>query len=460
MRSSSLPAVRTTSSSVPSTRLAGPALDVGRAPVHGSGLAGPLVFAALVTLGLFGGFGTWAALAPLESASVAPGSIVVESNRKAVQHLEGGVVGDLRVEEGQAVTAGQILVRLDRTIAQANLDMLKGQLISSLALEARLRAERDGLPEIAPSPVLDAFGDDARARESIAAELRIFAARREQIESQTRILQQRNLQVDEEIKGLQQEIKSQDRQLQLLREEVATVGDLVRKGLERTPRLLALQRLEAEVEGQRAQNIGRIARGKQSIGEGEMRILDLRSQMLADAVQKLRDEQARISDLTEKLRSVEDVLKRTDIVAPATGRVVGLKLFTVGGVVPPRETLMEIVPLNDSLIVEAQMPPYDIDVVSPGQAVQLRFTALNQRTTPTLIGHVTQISADRMTDPRSGAGFYQLRATIDPAQPGLSSLKLYPGMPVEVAVVTGQRTLLDYIAKPLTDSLRRSFREE
>jgi len=338
--------------------------------------------------------------------------------------------------------------------------MLRGQLSASLALEARLRAERDNAAQVTFPPALLGLADDLRARESMAAERHIFDARREQMESQTRILLQRNLQVEEEIKGLHEEIKAQDRQLRLLREEVATVTDLVRKGFERMPRLLALQRTEAEVEGQRAQNLGRIARGKQSIGEGEMRIVDLRAQMLSDAVQKLRDEQSKISDLTEKLRSAEDVLKRTDILAPAGGRVVGLKVFTVGGVVSPRDVIMEIVPRNDTLIVEAQMPPYDIDMVAPGQPVQLRFTALNQRTTPTLAGHVLQISADRMTDQRSGANFYQLRAAIDQDQPGISNLKLYPGMPVEVVVITGQRTLLDYIAKPLTDSLRRAFREE
>ena len=445
-----------------SPALPGPVIDVdvdaGRS--RGSGVVLPLVLALVLALALFGAFGAWAYYATLESASVAPGAIIVESNRRAVQHLEGGVVGELLVQEGQEVKAGDVVVRLDRTIAQASLDLLRSQLIASLTLEARLRAERDGASEISfPPPPSDLAGDP-RLAESMTAERNIFSARREQLESQTRILLQRNLQVTEEIKGLEQEIRAQDRQLKLLRDEIATVDDLVRKGFERTPRLLALQRVEAELEGQRAQNLGRIARGKQSIGEGEMRIVDLRAAMLADAVQKLRDEQTRIAELTERMRSADYVLRRIDIVSPANGRVVGLKIFTVGGVVNPRETIMEIVPRDETLIVEAQMPVGDIDVVAPGQPVQLRFTALNQRTTPTLSGRVQQVSADRLTDSRNGNSFYQLRATIDPGQPALATMTLYPGMPVEVIVVTGQRTLLDYIAKPLTDSLRRALREE
>lgn len=421
----------------------------------------PALVGLLLVLTFFGGFGAWAALSPLESAALAPGTIVVDSNRKTVQHLEGGIVSEILVTDGTRVTADQILVRLDDTMARANLQLLKGQLWASVALEARLIAERDEKAEIVfPDWLLAEAAADPAAAEPLVGQRHIFVARRESVESQTRILDQRNAQIEEEIAGLTAEIKAQDRQLALIAEEIAGVEDLVRKGLERKPRLLALQRQSAEIEGARAQNVSRIARAKQSVGENRLRIVDLRVQMLNDAVQKLREEQIRIADLHERIRAAEDVLARTVIRAPTAGTVVGLRVFTTGGVIAPREPLMEIVPNEDALTVELQVSPSDIDIVAVGLPVQLRFTALNQRTIPTLMGRVTQVSADRLLDQRTGQAYYTARAAIEDDGSRYEGFRLYPGMPVEGMIVTGARTPFAYLAKPILASLTRALREE
>jgi HlyD family secretion protein/epimerase transport system membrane fusion protein len=422
------------------------------------GVLGPLLFALFVAVLFFGGLGAWSALAPLESATIAPGTIVVENNRKAVQHLEGGVVGRLLVGEGDEVQSDQLLVLLDQTLARATVEQLRGQLYASLALQARLKAERDRLQKVTFPAELTGHADDEQIREMMQAELRIFDARREQVGSQARILRQRNAQVAEEIRGISDEIKAEDRQLRLIREETEDVQSLVAKGLERKPRVLSLQRQSAEIEGRRAQNVARIARGHQAVGENELRILDLEAQLLSEAVQKLRDEEARTAELREKIRAADNILQRTEIRAPVAGRVQGLKVFTVGGVVTPRETIMEIVPADVRLIVEAPVATGDIDAVNAGQAVQLRFTAFSQRNLPSIEGRVLQVSADRMSDQRTGIPYYMARIGIDAA--GLTGgTSLYPGMPVEVMIRTGSHTMLEYLTKPILDSMGRAMRE-
>ncbi|WP_119419142.1 HlyD family type I secretion periplasmic adaptor subunit [Desertibaculum subflavum] len=423
------------------------------------GVARPLLLASATAAAFFGGMCAWSALAPLESAAIAPGTVVVDTNRKAVQHLEGGVVGRLLVREGDEVQSGQLLVALDQTIVQSAVDRLRGQLNAALALQARLRAERDGAAAIAfPVELTRAAGDPAVA-DLMHAEQRIFEARREQIDGQIRILGQRTAQVHEELRGLADEIRAQDRQIRLIREETEDVETLMAKGLERRPRLLALQRTAADIEGRRAQNVARIARGRQLIGENEMRALDLKAQLLSEATQKLRDEEARILDTREKIYAAEDVLRRTEIRAPVSGRIQGLKVHTVGGVVPPREAIMEIVPAEEQLIVEAQMSTGDIDLVQPGLPVELHFTAFNQRSTRPVEGRVLKVSPDRVSDPRTGASFYLLRIVVVERAALPAGQDLYPGMPVEAMVRTGSQTLFAYLFRPISDSMNRALRE-
>lgn len=421
---------------------------------------GPLTFGFVLILVFFGAFGSWAALAPLDSAAIAPGFVVVEGNRKQIGHLEGGIVEDILVDEGTHVEAGQTLIVLDETQARVKLELLRAQYRAAAALVARLAAERDQLDEIAYPDWLVADIGQAGTAEILEGQNRIFAARREAVASQTRILEQRSVQIQEEITGLEAEISAQDEQLQLLGEEEQSVLDLIEENFESRPRLLALQRQISELEGERAQNLASVARARQSIGENELRAVDLGVQILNDAVQNLRDEQTRLADLTEQIRAAEDVLHRTTIVAPVAGRVVDLKLFTEGGVVRPRETIMDIVPEEDALIVSARVSPVDIDVVHAGLPVRLRFTALNRRITPTLVGEVINISADRLTDERNGYVYFEARISIDPEQPDIEDFTITPGMPVEAMIVTGERTTLQYLTKPIMNSFNRALTED
>jgi HlyD family secretion protein len=423
------------------------------------GVRGPLLLAGLLTMASFGGAAAWSIFAPLESAVIAPGVLVVDSNRKTVQHLEGGTVAELLVREGDTVAAGQPVIRLDRTVPEATLDLLRDQLNASLALAARLTAERDDRPEIVFSPKLAAQSADPNVLELIAAERHIFVARREQLDGQTRIMRQRNGQIEEQIRGITAEIKAQDRQLALIGEETGAVAEMVNKGLNPKPKLLALQRQTADLEGMRAHNVAAIAQAQQQIGEGELRIIDLRAQILSEATQKLRDEQAKIFDLAQRIRAAEDTLARTEIRAPASGRVVGLKIFTVGGIISPRDPLMDVVPQDDILVVDAQVAVTDIDVVRAGLPVQLRFSALNQRTTPTLDGVVSKVAADRLVDQRTGQPSYTVRIVVGSTAQLPKSVTLQPGMPVETMIRTGSRSFLEYLAKPISDFAGRALRE-
>jgi HlyD family type I secretion membrane fusion protein len=423
------------------------------------GTRGPMMFGTAVFLLFFGGFGLWSALAPMDSAAIAPGFLVAEGNRKQIQHFEGGIIEEIFVKEGEMVDAGQTLVILDDTQAQAGLDLLRSQFRASAALEARLIAERDRQSAVTFPDWLIEDVKSSGAEEVLDGQQRIFAARREAMVSQTGILGQRTRQIREEIIGLEGELRAQNEQLSYLREEEASVKDLLERNFVSRPRLLALQREISELEGERAQNLAGVARARQSIGENELRTLDLEVQILNEAVARLRDEQTLIADLKERIRGAEDVLERMTIIAPVAGRIVDLKVFTQGGVIAPRESMMGIVPREDALIVSAQVSPIDIDVVSSHLPVQLRFSALNQRITPTLTGTVLNVSADRLTDERTGNIYFEARIAIDVDQPGFADVTMYPGMPVEAMIVTGERTLFEYLTKPISNSISRALTE-
>jgi membrane fusion protein, type I secretion system len=423
-----------------------------------TGTRGPLLFAAMLTIVCLGGAAAWSALAPLESAAMAPGVVVVDSHRKTVSHLEGGVVKEILVREHDQVEAGQVLLKLDPTVAQASLDLYRGELMASQSLAARLRAERDGADAVGFPPAL-AADMDPRATAAMAAERRVFAARREQLDGETKILQQKSVQLDEEIRGLDAQIKAQETELRLIAEEVGGVQQMVNKGLEPKPKLLALQRQAADIGGMRGQNIAKVAEAKQQQGEAQLRIIDLRAQMLSDAVTKLSAEEAKINDLNEKIRAAEDNLRRIDIKAPVSGQVDGLKVFTVGGVIAPHEPLMDIVPRNDTLAIDAKVSPTDIDVVRPGLPVTLKFTALNQRTTPTIAGTVSSVAADHTVDEKTGQAYYTVRIALGATAELPKGIVLQPGMPVEAMIRTGSRTFLEYLAKPITDFAGRGLHE-
>ena len=418
----------------------------------------PLMFALILTVVCFGGAAAWSALAPLESAAMAPGVLVVEGHRKTVSHLEGGVVQAVLVHEHDRVRAGQVLIRLDPTVPQASLDMYRGELMASEAMAARLKAERDHASSVSfPASLAD--DKDPRAIESMSAENHVFVARRDQLEGQTKILQQKSSQLDEEIRGLKAQIDAQEKQLKLINEEIAASQLLLSKGLEPKPKLLALQRQAADIEGMRGQNIAKVAEAKQQQGEAQLRIIDLRAQNLSDAVSKLADQQTKINDLNEKIRAAEDTLRRINITAPVSGQVDGLKVFTAGGVIAPHEPVMDIVPSNDVLAVDAKVSPTDIDVVAPGLPVTLKFTALNQRTTPTIEGTVSTVAADRTLEEKTGQSYYMVRIKLGSTAELPKNAVLQAGMPVEAMIRTGSRTFIEYLAKPIVDFAGRGMHE-
>ena len=442
----------------------GPSMPAGAAPPQ---MPDKPVIDATVKVGLgilsvfFGGLILWGLLAPLSSAAVAPGVVIVDSNRKTVQHLEGGIIREIKVGNGDAVSAGQVLIRLDDAQAAATFNQIRGQLDALEALEARLVAERDGLSEIAfPDPLL-ARRADPQVAEILSGQQTIFAQRRLTLAGQTDILNQRVVQLEKEIDSRRAQIAAAKRQSLLIGEEIAGVNDLVKKGLERRSRLLALQRQQASLEGQRGEQLGLVARAEQQIGEAELQNISQKNTQMNAVVGELRDIQTQLGDMAERAASARDVLERREIVSPIDGTVVDMKFFTAGGVIGPGEPILDIVPENDELVIEAQVQPIDIDVVQTGLKAQVTLSAFKQRTTPTLDGQVIYVSADSLTDPRTGVPYFATRIEIPADEMDrLGGLELSPGMPAQVMIVTGERTAFQYLFDPLRESLQRAFREQ
>jgi len=413
-----------------------------------------------ILLLFFAGFLGWAALAPLDSALLAPGVIVVESHRKAIQHLEGGIVRRILVADGQDVVAGQSLIRLDDTQARASLDLLNGQRDALTAQEARLIAERDGQEGIAFPAALLAQAADPKVAEALRGEESAFQARRQTLAKQVEILGQRSDENQTIIAGIKTQQEALSRQIRLLNQEAASVQALYSKGLATLPRLLALQRQVAEAEGQRGQLAEKINEVRLSSGENQLQIVNLHNQQRSDVAKELRDVQTRRFDLMDRIGAARDVLARLNVTAPVAGKIVGLSVHSRGAVVRPGDTLMEIVPRKDALEVEARVRPEDADAVQVGMTARVNFSAYRQRRLPIIAGTVNNISADRLIDPRTGQAYFAAEVTVDRgALKNYAGARIMPGLPVDVAISTGSRTALDYFLEPVTDVFRRGMRE-
>jgi len=426
-------------------------------------LRGPLGLGLALILVLFGGVGGWAAVAPLASAAVAPGVISPDGSRRVVQHLEGGIIRQLPVRDGSRVAAGDPLVVLEDIGARARRDARMSRYRTLRAVEARLLAEAAGAGQIAfPAAVIAAAADDAEVADVIADQTARFEVRRRTHEGRGAILRQRIAQLDEEIAGLEAQIDSQERQLELIAQEIGNVEQLISQGLERLPRLLALQRAEAEITGARAANRAAIARARQSIGETELQILDLDARREDEVTEELTQVRSELSEVAEDLRASEDVLTRTVVIAPVAGTVVDLRFHTVGGVIGPGEPILDIVPFEEDLLIDARVAPIDIDAVAPGQTAQVHLTAYRQRNLPRIDGRVRQVSADRLVDEATGEPYFLARVEVDRDRLDAldEGIQLLPGMPAEVLILTGERTALAYLLDPFVDTFRRGLREE
>ncbi|MFO1111889.1 MAG: HlyD family type I secretion periplasmic adaptor subunit [Bradyrhizobium sp.] len=418
-----------------------------------------LVAGLAVVLLLAGGIGGWGATVPISGALIAPGQVVVDSNVKKVQHPTGGVVGEVRVRDGDAVKAGDIVVRLDETVVRANLAIVNKTLYGLWARQARLEAEQRGSDKIKFPATLLERASDPDVRDVMMSESRLFDVRVSGRAGQKAQLRERVTQLNEEIEGLTAQEKAKDKEIALVEKELVGVRQLYDQHLVQISRLTQLERDAARLNGERGQYIAARAQAKGKITETELQIFQVDKDMASEVSKDMRESTDKIGEFIERKVTAEDQLRRIDIRAPQDGVVLQSTVHTVGGVVTAGDAIMMIVPRADDLSVEAKVNPQDIDKLQVGQNTVLRFSAFNQRTTPELNGKVSRISADVTADQRTGQSFYTIRVSLPPDEVArLGEVKLVPGMPVEAFVQTGERTMLSYLMKPLSDQVMRSFR--
>ena len=412
----------------------------------------PALLGTAVAVGFFGVLGGWSVAAPLATAAMAAGEIMVESHRKTVQHLEGGIVDRILVREGDQVAAGQVLVRLDTTQAEASLTQYAGQLDAQRALAARLAAERDGLAEVVfPVALPSAIVDGQR---------RIFHTRKTMLEGQRAILARRIDQLAAQIDGGRRQLAALGRQRALIEDELDGALKLLDHGLMQRTRVLALQREAAALDGRMGELESEVAAKQQAIGETQLSMVSLDSVRADEVARELREVETRIAELEQRVHANRDVLARQDILAPVAGQVVDLRIFSRRGVIAPAQPLMDIVPERDDLWVTVRVSPTDVDVVRPGQPAQVLLAAFNQRMVPPLPGRLATLSADRLIDEKTGQPYFVGRIDLDAeALKHLHGIALTPGMPVQAMIVTGEQTLFHYVLSPLRASLTRAMKE-
>ncbi|MCW5729148.1 MAG: HlyD family type I secretion periplasmic adaptor subunit [Alphaproteobacteria bacterium] len=420
-----------------------------------------LTLAGLLVVGAsFGALGLWSATAPISAAAIAPGALVVESNRKSVAHLEGGIVREILVRDGEAVEAGQVLMHFDATQMQASLKLLEGRYASARALESRLTAEREGRTHVQfPADLQEMAVRDPELAESVDGQRRIFEARRASLTSQVSILENRIEQSKSQIAGLQQQEASKIRQLQLFNTELQGLKQLFEKGVASGKQVSALEREMARVAGERGEVVARLSEVRQAIGEAQLQIFQIRKSFSESVATELREAQAQVFETMERLNVVRESLGRLAVRAPVAGTVVDLAIHTAGGVAQPGARLLDIVPKQDELVVEARVSPGDIEGVNEGLTADLRFVGFRRGTTPVVHGTVRMVSADRLVNPRTEQPYYIVR--IDVGEEGREKLKDYrlvPGLPVEAIINKEERTLFQYFAQPFQDAMARAFR--
>lgn len=418
-----------------------------------------------IVLCVFGGLGGWSALAPIDSAALAQGVVTVESHRKTVQHLEGGIVEHIMARDGDLVEKNQTLLVLQDTQARAQLQILRGQYFIALSMESRLLAEqRDGNSIIYPS-ILTEERHDSRANEAVQIQNQLFRVRKVSRDGEISVLEQAIQQLNSKISGLEALKASREKLVASYKEELTDRKALLEQGFADKQRIQELDRQSAQMEGERAEYIAEIASTQMQIGETRLKILQLKKDFQTKVADDLAKVQAELFDVREKMQSLQDTVERTIIKSPESGMVMGLSVHTVGGVIKPGEPLLDIVPNGEKgkLIVEAEVSPLDIDRVHAGLKADVRLSVFKSATTPKAVGEVISISADHLTHERTGASYYLARVSISDAE--LQKLAdadrfLLPGMPVEVLINTGKRTMLEYMMQPLTNAFAKSFIED
>ena len=409
----------------------------------------------------FGGFVTWASVAPIQSAVIASAVITVESHRKQVQHREGGIIKQLNVRDGDVVDQGDVLIVLDKTHAKAALNIHQKRLDSAQALEVRLLAERDETETILfPASLLER-ADDPNVSELISGQRKLFKVRKELIENQRGILEKHIRQLKREQQGIEAQITSEETQLNLIIDEVDSMKELVEKGFVPRQRFLALQREAARLEGSHGEHIADLSENKVEIETIRLQISQLREARLEEVVTLLRQVREEILHLHEEIDSATHTLSHIEIRSPVKGTVVGTSVHTIGGVIKPGDTVLEVVPSSDALIIEAKVKPNDIDNISLGQRAEIEFNAFKRNSAPTVLGSVDYISADRFFDESNNDSYFKVRMRVPENElDRLSKHALLPGMTASVFIITGERTAFEYITQPIGDSLNYAWREE
>jgi epimerase transport system membrane fusion protein len=414
----------------------------------------------LIILLVFGGFGLWAATAPLNAAVVGEAVVKVEGNRKSIQHLDGGTVKDILVKDGDRVRSGDVLMILDDTSVRADVDILGRQYLDLLATEARLRTEYDGGTSVNFPAELSGAEDVAVAADAMASQQEEFASRADALLGKEAVLQQRIGQYEQQIVGMEAQRAPLQAQLSSVAAERASLTDLLKKGLTTRTRVLELERREETIGGQAAEIAANIATSRGAISEFQQEIAQLQRERMAEVSGQLREVRGRLLDVLPRLRAAKISLDRLSVRTPYAGKVVDLAVFSVGAVIGRGERLADIVPDETSLIIEAKVRVEDIADITPGMTAEVHFTSYKQRITPLIHGVVSEISADRLTDERTQVPYYLTQVEVDAVELAASpEIQLYPGMPATVMITTKERTALDYLIGPLFASFDRSFKE-
>jgi epimerase transport system membrane fusion protein len=418
----------------------------------------------LIVILVFVFLGGWSFLAPLGSAALAPGSVTVEMYRKTVQHLEGGIVKAIHVRDGDTISKGQVLIELEDTSSRAQLETLRGQLYSALAREARLIAERDGKSTVTyPADLINAGATDPRAQEDIRVQNQSFSVRKRSRAGEIGILKEQRQQLQAKIEGIKAQRTSRSNLSDSLNKELLDFRAMLKEGYVEKQKVSELERRLAQSEGDRGDFIANISSAQTQISEIELKILQIDKDFQREVIEELSKVQSDLSELHEKTQWLDDTVTRTVITAPESGMVLGLTVHTLGAVIPPGGRLLDIVPQQEKLIIEAQVSPSDIDKVHSGQSCEIRFSAFKAAKTPKVSGRLTTLSADRLTDEQNRTGYYLARVEVD--KDGLEELHqrgliLLPGMPAEVLINTGDRTFFQYLIQPLSNIFARSLIED
>ncbi|MCP5330236.1 MAG: HlyD family type I secretion periplasmic adaptor subunit [Pseudomonadales bacterium] len=423
-----------------------------------TGIEAPRRAGLFIALLVFGVFGVWAAFAPIQGAAHAPGTVTVRSYKKTIQHLEGGMINRIFVQNGDHVEAGDVILELDGTQSLAQLEIANAQATALMALEARLIAERDGLETVAYPAALSR--SDANASTEMAAQDQVFHARKAAHDGNIAVLEQRIEQLRSRVEGLKAMKESKELLAASFNEELQDTRILLEQGFSDKLRLRELERNFAAYKGEAAELLANISSTQMQVGETQLQILQVENEFRSDVVTQLSDTQTRLKDVRERITALNDVVERTHVRAPVSGVLTGMQYHTEGGVVGPGAPIAEVVPQSDELIIESRVSPIDIDRVHTGQEATIRFSSFSSRT-PTIYGTVLSVSADAMAEQQTGMPYYLARVAVNPeGMEALGDLTLVPGMPAEVFISSGPRTFLQYVMKPFSNAMARSLIED